>query len=146
MVEHRDRHFRSIPQVREAHQLAETFLLHQTVDKRHALGQVVIQDDSTHCRVEHVVLGFDGLGVNDRLIVVRRRHVDQRSTVAEPDRGLCFHLACIPCHQHFVNGAKRPAFTSSAGLRAREVVDAEHHVLCGNRDGLATGGRQQVLR
>ena len=84
--------------------------------------------------------------MNERLFVVGRRHIDERSGVAQADRGLRFHFAGIPRHQHFIDRTERPAFTSRAGLRARQVINAEHHVLGRNRDRLAAGRRKQVLR
>ena len=109
-------------------------------------GRLSKRIDAAHRGVEHVVLRVDDFGVDNRLLVVGRRHVDQRTGVAQPDRRLRFHFAVIQRHQHFFDRTERPAFAARAGLCARQVVNAEHHVLRRNGHRLAAGRRQQVLR
>jgi hypothetical protein len=84
--------------------------------------------------------------MNQRLFVVRCRHVDERTAVAQPDRRLRFDFTRIPSHEHFVERAECSAFPASAGFHACQVVNAEDHILRRNRDGLAAGGGKQVLR
>ena len=104
-----------------------------------------MQNHAANRGAEHVVLGFDGFGVSDGLIIIGSGHVDERAVVTKPDRRLCFDFACIPCHEHFIDRAERASFSASTGLWAREVVNAENHILRRNRNGLAAGGRQQIL-
>ena len=83
VVEHGDRHLRPIAQVRIAHQLAQAFFLQESIDEGHAFRHVVIENHTADCGVEHVVLGVDDFRVNDRLFIVCRCHIDQRTAISQ---------------------------------------------------------------
>ena len=95
-----------------------------------------------------MILFVDGLhfGVDDRLVVARRRHVLQLARVAQPDRRQRLELARFERDDDVVGVAERATLALGARLRLGQVVAAEHDVLRRHRDRRAVGRRQDVVR
>jgi hypothetical protein len=145
-VEHLDRGFESEAQVTVVHQRADTFLLEQAVDVGHALGKVIVENGAAHGGVDEGTIHLNRLGVDDVLIVVGGGEVDQFAGVAQADGSERFHFTHFERQQNFFNVGKDAAFTLRARLAFGQVVETEHHVLCGHGDGLTGCGRKNVVR
>ncbi len=87
-----------------------------------------------------------GLGVRDVLIVIRVGEVDHFAGVAHADGREQFDFAGFERHDDFFARAERAAFALGLRLGLGHVIDAEHHVLRRNRERIAVGGRQDVVR
>ncbi len=145
-VQHLDGDLQPELQVAVLHQLREALLLEQAVDEGHLVGQHVVQDDAADRGVHVLLVEFDRLGVQDVLVVERLHQIDHSAGVAQLDGRERFHFAHFERDQNVVGGSEGAAFTLGAGTRFGQVVQAQHHVLRGNRDGRAVRGRQNVVR
>ena len=144
-IEHGDSDLQTVLQIAELHHLGHALFLQQAVDEGHFLRQYVIQDDAADGGV-HVLLDvFDGLGMQQILRVVSLDEIEDAAGVAELDGGERFHLAHFEGDQDVFHRSEGAAFAAGAGTRLGEVIEAQHHVLRGNRDRRAVGGGQDVV-
>ena len=98
---------------------------------------MIVENRASHGRVQILAHDVDGLGVVHVLIVVGMRQVDHFAGVAQTNRGQRFHFTHFECDHHFVDVGKRASFTLRARLRFCQVIQAKHHVLRRNGDGLS---------
>ena len=144
-IQHLDGDLQAVLQIAILHQLRETLLLEQAVDEGHLVRQHVVQDDAADRGVHVLLVEFDRLGVQDVLVVERLHQIDHAAGVAQLDRRQRFHFAHFERDQHVVGGREGAAFALGAGTRFGQVVQAQHHVLRGHRDGRAMRRRQDVV-
>ncbi len=123
-VEHLDGLLETVAEIARLHELLQPLLLQQAVDERHALRNRVVQDDAADGGVDDLVVDRLHFGVDDRLVVARRRHVLQLARVAQPDRRQRFELARFERDDDVVGVAERATLALGAGLRLGQVVAA----------------------
>src|SRR4051812_16555038 len=145
-VEHLDGLLEAVAQVAVLHQLLQPLLLEQAVDVGHPLRQRRVEDDAADGGVDHLAVDVLDLGVLHALVVARNREVDQLAADPHADRRQRFELARFQREHHIVRVAERAALALGAGLGLGQVVAAEHDVLRRNRNRLAAGRRQDVVR
>ena len=145
-VERLDGDLEAEVQVAVVDELADALLLEQAVDERHALGQRVVEDGAADGGGDELLVELDRLGVGDVLVVVGGGHVEHGAGVAQTDGRERLHLLGFERHQDFFDVGEDAAFALGADLGLGQVVDAEHDVLRGHGDGLAAGGREDVVR
>ena len=71
------------------------------------------------------------------LIIVGLRQVNDLAGVAQTNRGERFHLAHFERDDDVFNIGERTTLALRSGFCFRQIVEAAHHVLCGDGDGLA---------
>ena len=125
--------------------MREALLLEQAVDEGHLVGQHVVQDDAADGGVHVLLVELDRLGVQDVLVVERLGQIDHPAGVAQLDGRERFHFAHFERDENVVGGSEGAALALGAGARFGQVVEAQHHVLRGHRDGCAVRGRQDVV-
>ena len=92
------------------------------------------------------MLSVNWLGVRNVLIVVGVGEINHLAGVAHADRREQFHFVGVERHDDFFARSERAAFALGLRLGLGHVIDAEHHVLRRNRERIAVGGRQDVVR
>ena len=107
---------------------------------------MIVQDGASHRRVQEFALRLNRFGVGDVLIVICGGEVHDFAGVAQTNRGQRFHFAHFERDHYLVNVGERTAFTFRPRLGFRQVIEAEHHVLCGHGNGLSGGRREDVVR
>ena len=125
------------PQVAVLDHLRQALFLEQTVDIRHVLRQVVVEDHAADRGIHILLHELDGLGVQDVLGVERVHEVDDPAGVTQLDRAEGFDFTHFEGDQDVVGGREGAALALGAGLALGQVVHAKHHVLRGHGDGLA---------
>ena len=146
LVEGLDGDFETEVEVAVVDQLADALLLEQAVDVRHALGERIVEDGAADRGVDVLLVELDRLSVGEVLVVVGGGHVEDRAGVAQTDGRQRFDLLGLEGHEHFFDVREDAAFAPGVDLGLGEVVDAEDEVLRGHSDGLAAGGREDVVR
>ena len=107
---------------------------------------MIVQDGPADGRSQESALRVHRLGVDNLLIVVGGHQVDDFAGVAQADRAQSFHFSRFERQQHFFDVGKGAAFALGARLALGQVINAQHHVLRRDRNRLARGGRQNVVR
>ena len=146
LVEHRHRGFQSEMQVAVLDHLAGTFLFQQAVDVGQHLGQVVVQNHAADGGLDELVVQCDGLGVQEVLVVVGGGQVDDLAGVTQADRRLEVHLVAFQGQEDVFEVGKGFALALRSRSGPGQVVQAQHHILRGHGQGLAVGGREDVVR
>ncbi len=126
--------------------MSDSLLLQQAVYKRHAVGQRVIQNYAAYGRGDVLLVEVDCLGVCQVLIVIGGGHVQHLARIAQADGRECLDLLRFERHQDLFSVGKYAPFALAALLGLGQVIEAEHHVLCGHGDGVAGGRRKNVVR
>ena len=80
------------------------------------------------------------------LVVIGRGHVQHLAGVAQPDGRKGLHFLGFQGHQNLFRVGENAALALGALLGLGQVIEAEHHVLRGNGDGVAGGRRKNVVR
>ena len=136
-IEHLDCGLKAETQISVIDELAESLLLEQAVDVRHAFGKMVVQNRAADRGVHETALILYGLGVEHVLVVISLCKVHDFPAHAQFDGRKGFHFVVLKCKQNFFHVCEGAAFTLGSDLCLGEVIDAKHHVLCGNGDGLS---------
>ena len=145
-VEHADGRLEAEAQVAVLDELLQPLLPEEPVDVRGGLGERVVEDHPPHRGVDDLVLHRLRLGVHDVLVVVDGGEVDQLAAVEEPDRGEGLDLLVLEGDQHVLGAGEGAALALRPLLLLGQVVAAEDDVLAGDRDGLAVGRGEDVVR
>src|SRR5262249_19713001 len=146
VVEHLHRGLKPEAEVGIVHKLAYTLLLEQTVDERHALRQVIVEDHAAYSGVDVLTLIHHRLGVSEVLIVVRLGEIHDLARVAQTDRGERLDLFRFESEQHFVDVGESATLTTCARLGFGQVVNTKDHVLSRHGDRLTRSRGEDVVR
>ena len=136
-IQHLHGAFQPIAQIAIVDELPNALLLQKTIDEGEALGKVIVQDRAPDGGVHVLPLKLHRLRVNNVLIVVRLRQVNDLTCVTQANRRQRFQLAGIERQHYFFAVGEDAALALRARLALRQVVQAKHHVLRGHGDRLA---------
>ena len=92
------------------------------------------------------LLNSTGFGVGEVLVVVGGGHVEHHAGVAQTDGRQRLDLLGFERHEDFFDVGEDAAFALGIDLGLRQGSRAEDEVLRGDGDGLAGGGREDVVR
>src|SRR4029078_11021094 len=92
----------------------QPLLLQQTVDVRHLLRQLFVQDYAADGRVDDLPLDLADLSVDDVLVIARAVQVEEHARVAQTNWTERFELSRFERQNHVVDVAER----ASLALRA----------------------------
>jgi hypothetical protein len=145
-VEDPDRGLEADLEVGVEDEVLQALLPERAVDVGKALGQDIVEDDPARRRlVELVLVVLDRAG-HDALIVIIGRQVHEGTAEAQVDDGLERDLAVLHGQKGLIGRAEDPPLPFQALLFQAQVVAAEDHVLAGDGQGPAVGGREDVIR
>ena len=143
-VQHANSDLQTKLQVAILNELRQTFFLQQPIDERHVGRKMIVHDHTADSRVHILLHEFDGLGVEDVLVVERLVQVDDFARIAQLNGSQRFHFFHFERDQHIVGRGERAAFAWGPDAFG-QVVAAKHHVLCGNGDRSAMRRRQNIV-
>ena len=98
---------------------------------------MVIQNCAANGRIEERAIVWNLVRVNDVLVVVRIRQIDDLAGVAQTNRCQSFDFACMQCEQNFFDVRECASFALRTRLAFGQVIKTEDHVLRGHGDRLA---------
>ena len=132
-VQHFDCRFQLEAQIAVVHQLTNALFLQQSIDERHALGEVIVQDRASDGGIDVLPFELHWIGMSDVLIVVSVGQVYHFAGIAQADGSKSFDRSCIERQQNFFGRRKCAALTLCARLGLGQVIKTKNHVL--RRDG-----------
>src|SRR5579864_4518662 len=145
-VEHLHGALQTKAQVAVIAELLHAFFLDEAIDKRHFLGQVIVENHAPDGGVDELALQRDRFGVRHVLIVVGGGEIDHFAFVTETNRREEFDFAGLERQNDFLGVAEGAAFALGAGLGLGQIVDSQNHVLRRNGERQAVGRRENVVR
>jgi len=108
--------------------------------------KVIVEDHATDGGFDVLAIERDRIGMQHILAVIRLGEIDHLSGVAQTDRREGFHFAHFEREQNFLNRRESAIFALRSVLGLGQVIDAEHHILSRNGQGLTRCRRQNVVR
>src|SRR5581483_3280819 len=102
-VEHLHRGLETKAQIGIVHELADSLLLEQAIDVRHAFGKSIVEDHAANGRVHILAIVVGRLGVEQILVVVRRSEIEDLAGVAQTNRTERLHFSCFEREQNIIN-------------------------------------------
>ncbi len=126
-------------------EVLHALLAEHPVDEGEALGQDAVEDDPAGGRLDELSLEVLDRTGHDALVVVVGGQVHERPGEAQLDDALEGDLAGLHGQEGRLGRSEDPPLPFEALLLEGQVIAAEDHVLAGDGQGPAVGGRQDVV-